>query len=314
MSTEREKTGVFIGAYAVNPMTSERIPIWIADYVLPGYGTGAIMAVPAHDERDYEFATKYGLPIRYVVAPASGELPHGAGAVEHSADEVLIDSGEFTGSRPPRRRRDHDARWRSAAGARRGHLPPAGLAGLAAALLGRADPDHLLRHPRRAAGARGPAAGRAADRRRVRADRRVAAAVARRVPERHVPGVRQAGAARDRHDGHVRRLHAGTCCATLARTTTTRPCDREKVAQLAAGGPIHRRRRARGHAPAVLPLLHQGAARSGPARLRRADPAPAQPGQDPRAPTATDEQVARQRGGARTSSSSATGRTRCAPS
>ena len=58
MSTEREKTGVFIGAHAVNPMTQERIPIWIADYVLPGYGTGAIMAVPAHDERDYEFATE----------------------------------------------------------------------------------------------------------------------------------------------------------------------------------------------------------------------------------------------------------------
>ncbi|HEX7195351.1 MAG TPA: leucine--tRNA ligase [Candidatus Limnocylindria bacterium] len=97
MSTEREKTGVFIGAHAINPMTQERIPIWIADYVLPGYGTGAIMAVPAHDERDYEFATKFELPIRYVVAPASGELPEGRALVEHTADEVLIDSGEFTG-------------------------------------------------------------------------------------------------------------------------------------------------------------------------------------------------------------------------
>ena len=97
MSTDREKTGVFIGAHAINPMTNERIPIWIADYVLPGYGTGAIMAVPAHDERDYEFATKFDLPIRYVVAPASGELPEGKALVEHTADEVLIDSGEFTG-------------------------------------------------------------------------------------------------------------------------------------------------------------------------------------------------------------------------
>jgi len=97
MSTDREKTGVFIGAYAINPMTSERIPIWIADYVLPGYGTGAIMAVPAHDERDYEFAEKFDLPIRYVVAPASGTLPEGAALVEHTADEVLIDSGEFSG-------------------------------------------------------------------------------------------------------------------------------------------------------------------------------------------------------------------------
>ncbi len=99
MNTEREKTGVFIGAYAVNPMTNERIPIWIADYVLPGYGTGAIMAVPAHDERDYEFATKFDLPIRYVVAPPSGEVPDGRALVSHAADEVLIDSGEFTGMR-----------------------------------------------------------------------------------------------------------------------------------------------------------------------------------------------------------------------
>ncbi|MEO5985791.1 MAG: leucine--tRNA ligase [Candidatus Limnocylindria bacterium] len=99
MSTDREKTGVFIGAHAINPMTNERIPIWIADYVLPGYGTGAIMAVPAHDERDYEFATKFDLPIRYVVAPASGELPEGEALISHSADEVLIDSGDFTGMR-----------------------------------------------------------------------------------------------------------------------------------------------------------------------------------------------------------------------
>ena len=97
LSTEREKTGVFIGAYAINPMTSERIPIWIADYVLPGYGTGAIMAVPAHDERDYEFAQKFDLPIRYVVAPTSGELPEGKALVEHTADEVLVASGEFAG-------------------------------------------------------------------------------------------------------------------------------------------------------------------------------------------------------------------------
>jgi len=97
MSTEREKAGVFIGAYAVNPMTKERIPIWIADYVLPGYGTGAIMAVPAHDERDFAFARRYDLPIRYVVAPASGERTDGAAFVAHTADEVLIDSGEFTG-------------------------------------------------------------------------------------------------------------------------------------------------------------------------------------------------------------------------
>ncbi|MFH0959288.1 MAG: class I tRNA ligase family protein, partial [Pseudomonadota bacterium] len=65
----KEKTGVFTGAYAINPVNKEKIPIWIADYVLMGYGTGAIMAVPAHDQRDFEFATKYDIPIRQVVAP-----------------------------------------------------------------------------------------------------------------------------------------------------------------------------------------------------------------------------------------------------
>ncbi len=65
----KDKTGVFTGAFAINPVNGERIPIWIADYVLMGYGTGAIMAVPAHDERDWEFARKFALPIREVVSP-----------------------------------------------------------------------------------------------------------------------------------------------------------------------------------------------------------------------------------------------------
>ena len=97
MGTERERSGVFIGAHAVNPMTEERIPIWIADYVLPGYGTGAVMGVPAHDDRDYAFATRYQLPIRYVVAPRGGGLPEGGAFLPHTDDEVLIDSGDFTG-------------------------------------------------------------------------------------------------------------------------------------------------------------------------------------------------------------------------
>ncbi|MBI5034423.1 MAG: leucine--tRNA ligase [Chloroflexi bacterium] len=69
---EKEKTGVFIGAYATNPVNGERIPIWVADYVMMGYGTGAIMAVPAHDERDFAFALKFGLPILPVIARNDG--------------------------------------------------------------------------------------------------------------------------------------------------------------------------------------------------------------------------------------------------
>ncbi|HEX8323611.1 MAG TPA: leucine--tRNA ligase [Tepidisphaeraceae bacterium] len=73
----KEKTGVFTGAYAVNPVNDEQVPVWVADYVLTGYGTGAIMAVPAHDERDYAFAEKFGLPIRQVVRPVKGEVTAG---------------------------------------------------------------------------------------------------------------------------------------------------------------------------------------------------------------------------------------------
>ena len=69
LSTEREKTGVFTGAYVINPINNEKIPVWIADYVLEDYGTGSVMAVPAHDKRDYQFAKKYDLPIKQVVKP-----------------------------------------------------------------------------------------------------------------------------------------------------------------------------------------------------------------------------------------------------
>ena len=69
MVEDREKTGVFTGAYAINPVNDERIPIWIADYVMITYGTGAIMAVPAHDQRDFEFARAHDLPVRVVIQP-----------------------------------------------------------------------------------------------------------------------------------------------------------------------------------------------------------------------------------------------------
>ncbi len=98
LSTEREKTGVATGAHAINPVNDERIPIFVADYVLSGYGTGAIMAVPAHDERDFEFAVKFGLPIRQVVArPGDEGRDLGEAYVAHSDDEVLVNSGEFSG-------------------------------------------------------------------------------------------------------------------------------------------------------------------------------------------------------------------------
>ena len=98
LSTDREKTGVALGADAINPVNGERIPIFVADYVLGGYGTGAIMAVPAHDERDFAFATRFGLPIRRVVAAPGDEDRSLDGAyVSHAADERLVNSGPYSG-------------------------------------------------------------------------------------------------------------------------------------------------------------------------------------------------------------------------
>lgn len=93
LSTTREKTGVFTGAYAIHPLTGKRVQIWVADYVLAGYGTGCVMAVPAHDERDYEFATKYGLDIVRVIKGKEGiddNLPF-------TEDGILTGSDEFDG-------------------------------------------------------------------------------------------------------------------------------------------------------------------------------------------------------------------------
>ncbi len=99
LSTDREKTGVAIGASAINPVNGERIPIFIADYVLSGYGTGAIMAVPAHDERDFAFATTFGLPIRRVIAAEGVDAvaPLDMAYIAHAAGDRLVNSGPFDG-------------------------------------------------------------------------------------------------------------------------------------------------------------------------------------------------------------------------
>jgi leucyl-tRNA synthetase len=105
MSTDssKPKTGVFTGAYALNPVTNERIPIWIADYVLMGYGTGAIMAVPSGDQRDFEFARAFGLPIRVVVQPESVSLDPETMTEAYDGPGVLVNSGSFDGTAVPER-------------------------------------------------------------------------------------------------------------------------------------------------------------------------------------------------------------------
>lgn len=95
-STDTEKTGLFTGAFAVNPFNGEQVPIWVANYVLMEYGTGGVMGVPAHDQRDWEFATKYKLPKRIVIEPKNGlDIATMTGAYDGPGN--LVNSGQFTG-------------------------------------------------------------------------------------------------------------------------------------------------------------------------------------------------------------------------
>jgi leucyl-tRNA synthetase len=96
-SGELDKTGMFTGRHAVNPFTKEKVPIWISSFVLMEYGTGAIMAVPAHDQRDFEFARKFDLPIPVVIQPSDAELRSGTLEAAFSEYGTLVESGEFTG-------------------------------------------------------------------------------------------------------------------------------------------------------------------------------------------------------------------------
>jgi len=94
---EQEKEGLFTGAYAINPLNNERVPIWVANYVLMDYGTGIVMGVPAHDQRDFEFARKYNLPIRIVVQPEGMELKAEEMTEAFPAEGYLVNSGPFDG-------------------------------------------------------------------------------------------------------------------------------------------------------------------------------------------------------------------------
>ena len=141
-----DKTGIDTGLHAVNPVNGERLPVFVADYVLTDYGTGAIMAVPAHDTRDFAFAQAYGLPIRHVVRPRDGEVDESEAYTEHTDDEVLVNSGDFDGMPAPEGGRKIVERL-EAEGRGRVHdqLPHPRLGLLAAALLGLPDPGRLLR-------------------------------------------------------------------------------------------------------------------------------------------------------------------------
>ncbi|MFO7171688.1 MAG: leucine--tRNA ligase [Bacillota bacterium] len=92
-----EKEGLFTGAYCINPLSGDRVPIWVANYVLMEYGTGAVMGVPAHDQRDFEFARKYGLPVRVVIQNPAGDLDPATMAEAYAEPGVMVSSGPFDG-------------------------------------------------------------------------------------------------------------------------------------------------------------------------------------------------------------------------
>ena len=192
---DREKTGVPLGRSVVNPVNGEEIPMYVADYVLMEYGTGAIMAVPGHDSRDYDFAKKFDLPVKRVIEGSDPEAPGDAEGLPYTGDGPMVNSGRFDGQG----NRDAYAamvEWlgEEGRGRDRGQLPPARLAALAAALLGRADPDRLLRRVRD--GRRCPRTSCRSSCPRSRTTRRTARARSPRPPTGCRPSARSVAARR----------------------------------------------------------------------------------------------------------------------
>ena len=136
-----EKRGIFTGAYAVNPFNGKQVPIYLADYVLMGYGTGAIMAVPAEDHRDWDFATAYGLPIIRTVQP-----PEGWEGEAYTGDGPRINSEWLDGIEDTAEAKDKAIAWLEEQGPRETDraVPPARLAGVPPEVLGLPDPCRLL--------------------------------------------------------------------------------------------------------------------------------------------------------------------------
>ena len=301
LSTDREKTGVPLGADAINPVNGERIPIYIADYVLSGYGTGAIMAVPAHDERDFLFATRFGLPIpRVVAAPGvDATAPVDSAFIAHTEGEVLVNSGRFDGL-----------------GADEGGA--AIVAWLAET--GRAEPkvtyrlrDWLISR-QRYWGTPFPIIYCETDGIVPVPDEDLPV----RLPE--TVDYRGSGENPLTSDEAFLRVTCPRCGQPARRETDTMdtfidsswywfrylsphksdgPVDPDDGRALDAGRRVHGRRRARRDAPAVRALLHEGDGGPRPGDRARAVPAAVQPGPDPGRRRRADVEVAGQRPGPR---------------
>ena len=271
MSGEVEKEGVFTGRHVVNPFTGEQVPVWVANFVLGEYGTGAVMAVPAHDERDFEFARKYGLPIRVVVRPVDADIPSADALTEAvSNDGVIVNSGPWDGlpSDEARARMTADAKTRGIGeGTVQFRMKDWGIS--RQRYWGTPIPMVYCDKDGVQAVAGRPVAGRAAEGHRVHRPRRLAAGPGAGVRQHDVSQVRRTRASRDRHDGHVRGL-----------IVVLRPLHRRgqrpagvfagQGEVLAAGRFLQRRRRTRDPAPDLLALLHTRVPRPRHGRPRRA--------------------------------------------
>ena len=277
----KDKSGVFTGAYAVNPVNQARIPIWVADYVLMSYGTGAIMAVPAHDERDHEFATKFQLPIvQVILPPAQIDVMREA----YDGDGVLINSGFLDGLTVADAKariigngcedkgvgtRKIQYRLRDWLFSRQRYW------GEPIPVLHRQD-GSVVPLPEDAL----PLLPPQLDEYRPTETRRTAAGARHGLGQDHRPGNRRAGLARDQHDaamgGFLLVLPA------LHRSEERRRAGRSREGTLLdAGRPLCRRRRACGAASAVCAVLAQGAVRHWRRFDQGAVQAAVQPGHDP---------------------------------
>ena len=256
VALDDDKTGVFTGGYAVNPVNNERLPIWIADYVLMSYGSGAIMAVPAHDLRDFDFATRYGIEIRTVIAPPDWD---GQPLTQAFVDDgPMVNSGQFDGLSVKEGVRAV-TEWLLEQGKGDGAVNYKLRDWLISRQRYWGTPIPIVALPRLRRGSRagGPAARSAALRgadRPAETGWTFAPGSRRGLGQHRLPRLRRSGPARNRHPGRLRLFQLVLPALLQPGPAGPRLRSRHDPA-LDAGGPLRRRRRAQRHAPALRPLL-----------------------------------------------------------
>jgi isoleucyl-tRNA synthetase len=262
----QEKKGYDTGLSVIHPFTGRKLPLFVANFVLMDYGTGAVMAVPGHDQRDLDFARKYMLPVERVVA-AEGDEDKGIGEEAYTGPGRLVNSDFLNGMGVEEAKAEVIRRAERRLGHRHHRLPVEGLGRVAPALLGDADPGHPLRGLRGRGRAQGPAARGAAGGCQFRHSGQSAGSPSD-LEACRLPEVRQGGAARDGHAGHV-------CGLQLVFHPLRQPAQGQALRprdgrEMAARRPIYRRRGTCDPAPALRPFLDPRAPAYGAAGLCRA--------------------------------------------